>query len=173
MQLLPFSFGEFSWGHKTKLTRGTGIAAEAWGQAEFSWVHKTTKLTTQEVQVLRQKHEGNQRLVERAVSECTSLSTRCNKLQRDKSTLSASIQRLTDTLSQSISSTAAGDAQVSYVHARTHTHTHTTCDETCTWRGVFSQELPLFFLSAGAQQYEETQWLVQSAPVQTRQVLST
>jgi hypothetical protein len=85
--------------------------------------------------VLRQKDEGNQRLVERAVSECSSLSTRCNKLQRDKCNLSASIQRWTDTLSQSISSTAAGDAQVSYVHiqvsyaglvcAYTYLHTHT------------------------------------------------
>ena len=65
---------------------------------------------TREVQTLRQQHEGEQRLVERATAECTSLSTRCSKLEKEKSSLSASFQRLTDTLSQSIA-TGGEDAQ--------------------------------------------------------------
>lgn len=65
---------------------------------------------TKEIQTLRQQHEGEQRLVEQATAECTSLSTRCSRLEKEKSTLSASFQRLTDTLSQSIA-TSADDEQ--------------------------------------------------------------
>ena len=120
--------------------------------------------------MLRQKDEGNQRLVERAVSECTSLSTRCHKLQRDKFTLSASIQRWTDTLSQSISSTAAGDTQVS--HVLTHAHLLTRTRAIAHSSEVVSSLKSCLFLhlSAGAKQYEDAQWLVQSAPVLSGQV---
>ena len=64
---------------------------------------------TKEIQTLRQLNEGGQRLTERATAECTSLSTRCSKLEKERSTLSASFHRLANTLSESIATSSADE----------------------------------------------------------------